>query len=80
MLMMTSGFLLAPVILALLFAGAKGKRGADLTSDALPRALPSVAAPSEVMNCAGLFGHLGRCYRNHKAVRIRLNRAAGVLS
>jgi hypothetical protein len=28
----------------------KDKRGADLISDALPRALRSVAAPSDVMN------------------------------
>jgi len=32
------------------------------------------------MNWARLFGHLGRCYRNHKAVRIGLNRPAGVIS
>jgi hypothetical protein len=48
--------------------------------DALPRALRSVAATAEVMNCARLVGHLGRCYRNHKAVQIGLNRAAGVVS
>jgi hypothetical protein len=48
--------------------------------DALPRALRSVAALSGVMNWARLFGHLGRCYRNHKAVRIGLNRPAGAIS
>jgi hypothetical protein len=58
----------------------KAKRGADLISDALPRALPSVGGPTDVMNQPGLFGHLGRRYRNHKAVQIGQNRAAGVIS
>jgi hypothetical protein len=56
-----------------------GRNGADLISDALPRALLSVAASSDVMNWARVFGRLGHCYHNHKAVRTGLNRPAGVI-
>jgi hypothetical protein len=53
---------------------------ASFISDALLPALISVAAPSDVMNWARLFGHLRHRYRNYKSVRQRLNRKAGVIS
>ena len=40
---------------------------------------PNQTATPRAQGRAGMFGHLGRRYRNHKAVQEVLNRAAGVM-